>query len=56
MQSEERQVGLGTLSWTLGNFVISYLKWLIFGLQAHFLKMFGHTKFQLSITLELSEL
>ena len=31
-------------------FVISEPTWLKFGLQAHFLKMFGLTKFQLSIT------
>ena len=31
-------------------FVISQPKWLKFGLQAHFLKMFGHKKFQLSIS------
>ena len=29
-------------------FVISEQKWLKFGLQAHFFKMFGHAKFQLS--------
>ena len=31
-------------------FVISQPKWLKFGLQPHFSKMFLHTKFQLSIT------
>ena len=31
-------------------FVISEQKWLKFGLQAHFFKIFGHAKFQLSIT------
>ena len=31
-------------------FVISQPKWLKFGLQPHFFKMFLHTKFQLSIT------
>ena len=31
-------------------FVISEPKWLKFCLQAHFLKVFGHTKFQLSIS------
>ena len=31
-------------------FVISQLKWLKFGLQPHLIKMFLHTKFQLSIT------
>ena len=30
--------------------VISQPKWLKFGLQAHFFKMFGHTNFQLSIS------
>ena len=29
--------------------VISRLKWLKFGVQAHLFKMIGHTKFQLSI-------
>ena len=46
IQSEERQVGLRTSSWTLDIFVISQPNWLEFGLQAHFLKMFGHAKFQ----------
>ena len=46
LQSEERQVGLRTSSWTLDIFVISQPNWLKFGLQAHFLKMFGHAKFQ----------
>ena len=32
------------------NFVISQPKWLKFGLQPHFCKMFLHTKFQLSST------
>ena len=31
-------------------FVISQPKWLKFGLQAHLFKMFGHAKFQLSIS------
>ena len=31
-------------------FVISEPKWLKFGLQAHFLKVFGHTKLQLPIS------
>ena len=35
---------------TVDIFVISRPKWLKFGVQAHFLKMFGHTKFQLSIS------
>ena len=33
---------------TVDIFVISQPKWLKFGLQAQFLKVFGHTKFQLS--------
>ena len=46
----------GTSSWTanvnldIDIFVISEPKWLKFGLQVHFFKVFGHTKFQLSIT------
>ena len=36
----------GTSSWTLDIFDISQPNWLKFGLQAHFLKMFGHSKFQ----------
>ena len=35
---------------TVDIFVISQPKWLKFGLQAHFVKVFGHTKFQLSIS------
>ena len=35
---------------TVDIFVISRPKWLKFGVQAHFFKMFGHTKFQLSIS------
>ena len=35
---------------TVDIFVISQPKWLKFGLQAHFLKVFGHTKFRLSIS------
>ena len=35
---------------TANIFVISQPKWLKFGLLAHFLKVFGHTKFQLSIS------
>ena len=30
--------------------VVYEQKWLKFGVQAHFLKMFGHAKFQLSIS------
>ena len=51
VQSEERQVGLRTSSWTLDIFVISKPKWLKFGLHpGTFFKMFGHAKFQLSIS------
>ena len=35
---------------TVDIFVISQPKWLKFCFQAHFLKVFGHTKFQLSIS------
>ena len=38
------------LNWDCDIFVISQLKWLKFGRQAHLFKMFGHTKFQLSIS------
>ena len=43
---------VGQLCWTgtVDIFVISQPKWLKFGLQAHLFKMFGHTKFQLSIS------
>ena len=41
--------GTGHCFGTVNIFVISQPKWLKFGLQAHFLKVFGHTKFQLSI-------
>ena len=43
---------VGQLCWTgtVDIFVISQPKWLKFGLQAHFLKVFGHAKFQLSIS------
>ena len=50
LKSEERLVGLGTSSWTPVIFVISQSKWLKFGLQAHFVKIFGHAKFKLSIS------
>ena len=50
VQWEEGQVALGTSSCSLNVSVISQQKWLKFGLQAHFLTMFGHTKFQLSIS------
>ena len=40
-----------TLFWdSVDIFVISRPKWLKFGVQAHLFKMFGHTKFQLSIS------
>ena len=43
---------VGHLCWagTVDIFVISQLKWLKLGLQAHLFKMFGHAKFQLSIS------
>ena len=50
VQLVERQVDHGTSS---GSPYISNVyepKWLKFCFQAHFLKMFGHTKFQLSIS------
>ena len=47
---EERQVDYCTSSGFLNIFVISQPKWLKFGLQAHFVKMFERTRFQLSIT------
>ena len=50
VQSLAAKVDLCIPSGSLNISVISQPKWLKFGLQAHFLKMFGHTKFQLSIT------
>ena len=50
LQSEERQVGHVNVNLDMDIFVISEQKWLKFGLQAHFFKMFGHAKFQLSIS------
>ena len=50
LQSEERQVGHVNVNLDIDIFVISEPKWLKFGLQAHFFKVFGHAKFQLSIT------
>ena len=50
IQSEERQVGHVNVNLDMDIFVISEQKWLKFGLQAHFFKMFGHAKFQLSIS------
>ena len=49
LQSEERQVGHANVNLDIDIFVISELKWLKFGLQAHLFKMFGYAKFQLSI-------
>ena len=49
VQSVERQVAHGTSSGSPYISVVYEQKWLKFGLQAHFLKMFGHAKFQLSI-------
>ena len=49
LQSEERQVGHVNVNLDMDIFVISKQKWLKFDLQAHFFKMFGHAKFQLSI-------
>ena len=42
--------GTGHCFGTVNIFVISQPKWLKFGLQAHFLKVFGHTKLYLSIS------
>ena len=58
LQSEERQVGHVNVNLDMDIFVISKQKLLKFGLQAHFFKMFGHAKFQLSIffTLRVIEL
>ena len=50
LQWEERQVGHVNVNLDMDIFVISEQKWLKFGLQAHFFKMFGHAKFQLSIS------
>ena len=49
LQWEERQVGHANVNLDIDIFVISELKWLKFGLQAHFFKVFGYAKFQLSI-------
>ena len=49
IQSEERQVGHANVNLDIDIFVISELKWLKFGLQAHLFKMFEYAKFQLSI-------
>ena len=50
LQSVERQVAHGTSSGSPYISVVYEQKWLKFGVQAHFLKMFGHAKFQLSIS------
>ena len=50
LQSEERQVGHVNVNLDIDIFVISEPKLLKFGIQAHFFKMFGHTKFQLPIS------
>ena len=50
LQSLAGQVDLCIPSGSLNISVIYQPKWLKFGVQAHFLKMFGHTKFQLSIS------
>ena len=50
IQSLAAKVDLCIPSGSLNISVISQPKWLKFGLQAHLFMMFGHTKFQLSIT------
>ena len=54
IQSEERQVGHVNVNVDIDIFVYFEPKWLKFGLQAHFFKMFGYAKFQLSIFFALS--
>ena len=49
VQSVERQVDHGTSSGSPYIYVVYEQKWLKFCFQAHFVKMFGHAKFQLSI-------
>ena len=49
IQSEERQVGHANVNLDIDIFVISQLKWLKFGVQAHLFKMFEYANFQLSI-------
>ena len=49
LQLEERQVGHVNVNLDIDIFVISEPKWLKFGLQACFFKIFGYAKFQLSI-------
>ena len=53
LQLEECRVGHVNVNLDIDIFVISEPKWLKFGLQAHFFKMFGHAKLQLSITFTL---
>ena len=48
LQWEERQVGHVNVNLDIDIFVISELKWLKFGLQAHLFKMNGYAKVQLS--------
>ena len=50
LQSLAGQVDLCFPSASFNISVISQPKWLKFGLQAHFLKVLEHTKFQLSIS------
>ena len=50
VQSPILKVGQSCWTGTVDIFVISQPKWLKFGLQAHLFKMFGHAKFQLSIS------
>ena len=50
VQKMEAQVALVHIKLLSQISVISQQKWLKFGLQAHLFKMFGHTKFQLSIS------
>ena len=56
IQSEERQVGHVNVNLDIDISVVSERKWLKFGVQAHFFKIFGHAKFKLSIFLNLKEL
>ena len=49
LQLEERQVGHVNVNLDIDIFVISEPKRLKFGVQAHFFKIFGYAKFQLSI-------
>ena len=49
LQFEECQVGHVNVNLDIDDFVISEPKWLKFGFQGHFLKIFGYAKFQLFI-------